>query len=46
MTLKTMCRLRDEVEDMMQKDLSMKLVIAIETALADNRYEVWFLNFG
>ena len=33
------CRLRDEIESEMQQDISLKLVIAIQTALADSRYE-------
>ena len=34
------CRLRDKIDHIMQSDRAMSLVVAIETALEDKRYEV------
>lgn len=34
------CRLRDKIEHILKSDRAMRLVVAIETALEDKRYDV------
>ena len=35
-----MCRIRDKIDKMMQKDRALSLLIAMESALEDERFEV------
>ena len=35
-----MCRIRDKIDKMMQKDRALSLLIAMESALEDDRFEV------
>lgn len=35
-----MCRLRDEIDRILARDQAGRLIVAIETALDDKRYEV------
>lgn len=35
-----LCRIRDKIDKMMQKDRALSLLIAMESALEDDRFEV------
>ena len=35
-----MCRIRDKIDKLMQKDRALSLLVAMESALEDERFEV------
>lgn len=39
-TCRMLCRIRDQVDKMLASDRALSLLVAMESALDDNRYEV------